>query len=49
MMAKESPSKWGFLRLNSPKMGFSMRYIPSTTVDSSLDIFFMGKMTEEGQ
>jgi hypothetical protein len=39
----------GFLKLNSPRMGFSMKYIPSITVDSSLEIFFMGKMTEERQ
>jgi hypothetical protein len=49
MMAKESPSKWGFLRLHRPKMGFRMEYKPSTRVDNSWNIFFIGKMTEERQ
>jgi hypothetical protein len=48
-MAKGGPSKWVFLRLHRPKMGFSMRYTPSTRVDNSWNIFFMGKMTEERQ
>jgi hypothetical protein len=34
--------KMGFLRLNSLKMGFSMRYTPSTRVDNSWNILFMG-------